>query len=123
MAESYPDTTCGEESGKSAGLLWPCHFGKFYCYHYNFYTDWIKILSFSPTFTPPICPNTDLICVNKCIFISIYTEYVGVMCETNNENLRYTEYKAMNSGRVGETHRNVFLICIQTDFFFFSIGY
>ena len=111
------------EKWKSAGLLWPCCFGKFYHYFYNFYKDWIKILSLSLTFTPPIYPNTDLICVDKCIFISIYTECVGVMCETNNKDLRYMEYKTMNmrSGRVGETHMNLILICIQTPFF--SIRY
>lgn len=78
-------------------------------------------MSLSLTFTPPIYPDIDLICVSKCIFISIYTEYVGVMCEMNNEDLRYVEYKAMNmySGRVGETHRNLFLIYIQEFLFFF----
>lgn len=76
-------------------------------------------MSLSLSFTTPIYPNTDLICVNQCVFISIYTEYVGVMCETNNEDLRYLEYKAMtmHSGRVGEMHGDLFLICIQTHFF------
>lgn len=80
-------------------------------------------MSLSLTFTPPIYPDMDLICVSKCIFISVYTEYVGVMCEMNNEDLRYVEYKAMNmySGRVGETHKKLFLIYIQTFFFFNQI--
>lgn len=110
LAESYPDILCEQKSGKSAIVPRPCHFWKFYYYYYNFYKGWIKILSLSLSFTTPIYPNTDLICVNQCVFISIYTKCVGVMCETNNEDLRYLEYKAvsMHSGRVGEMHRDLF---------------
>ena len=41
----------------------------------------------------------------------------------DNEDLRYMEYKtmSMHSGRVGETHRILFHICIQAHFF--HIGY
>lgn len=54
-------------------------------------------------------PKMDLLCVNKWIFISIYTECVGIMCEMNSEDLRYVEHKTRNvhSGGVGEMHRNL----------------
>lgn len=64
-----------------------------------------------------MCPKMDLLCVNKWIFISIYTECVGIMCEMNSEDLRYVEHKTRNvhSGGVGEMHRNLSFF----SFFFF----
>lgn len=70
-------------------------------------------------------PQMDLLCVNKWIFISIYTEHVGVMCEMNSEDLRCVEHKTRNvhSGGVGEMHRNLsfffffFFLCTNTIFF------